>query len=96
MLRAVRALECRDIVLASSDIETYAALRFEIDSWRWAGVPFFVRAGNRLPVTATEVIRRPPPRLFDEPLPPHTSYLRFRLGPDRVSIELLIRALNSA
>ena len=54
---------------AASDIETYAALRFEIDSWRWAGVPFFVRTGKRLPVTATEVMatfRRPPQRLFDE------------------------------
>ncbi len=76
---------------ANSDIETYAALRFEIDSWRWAGVPFFVRAGKRLPVTATEVMatfRRPPQRLFDETLPPRANYLRFRLGPDRMAIAL--------
>ena len=76
---------------AASDIETYAALRFEIDSWRWAGVPFFVRTGKRLPVTATEVMatfRKPPQRLFDEPLPPRANYLRFRLGPDRVAIAL--------
>jgi glucose-6-phosphate 1-dehydrogenase len=76
---------------AASDIETYAALRFEIDSWRWAGVPFFVRTGKRLPVTATEVMatfRRPPQRLFDESLPPRANYLRFRLGPDRVAIAL--------
>jgi glucose-6-phosphate 1-dehydrogenase len=76
---------------AASDIETYAALRFEIDSWRWAGVPFFVRTGKRLPVTATEVMatfRRPPQRLFDEPLPPRANYLRFRLGPDRMAIAL--------
>jgi glucose-6-phosphate 1-dehydrogenase len=75
----------------ASDIETYAALRFEIDSWRWAGVPFFVRTGKRLPVTATEVMatfRRPPQRLFDESLPPRANYLRFRLGPDRVAIAL--------
>jgi len=80
-----------DGVAASSDVETYAALRFEIDSWRWAGVPFFVRTGKRLPVTATEVMatfRRPPQRMFDEPLPPRANYLRFRLGPDRVSIAL--------
>ena len=80
-----------DGVSTSSDVETYAALRFEIDSWRWAGVPFFVRTGKRLPVTATEVLatfRRPPQRLFDEPLPPRTNYLRFRLGPDRVAIAL--------
>ena len=80
-----------DGVAASSDVETYAALRFEIDSWRWAGVPFFVRTGKRLPVTATEVMatfRRPPQRMFDEPLPQRANYLRFRLGPDRVSIAL--------
>jgi glucose-6-phosphate 1-dehydrogenase len=76
---------------ANSDVETYAALRFDIDSWRWAGVPFFVRAGKRLPVTATEVMatfRHPPQRLFDESLPPRANYLRFRLGPDRVAIAL--------
>jgi glucose-6-phosphate 1-dehydrogenase len=104
VLRAVLHPERRDVVrgqyegyrseagvAGSSDVETYAALRFEIDSWRWAGVPFFVRTGKRLPVTATEVIatfRRPPQRLFDEPLPPRGNYLRFRLGPDRVAIAL--------
>jgi glucose-6-phosphate 1-dehydrogenase len=104
VLRAVQHLERRDIVrgqyqgyrdedgvAASSDVETYAALRFDVDSWRWAGVPFFVRTGKRLPVTATEVLatfRRPPQRLFDEPVPPRANYLRFRLGPDRVSIAL--------
>ena len=80
-----------DGVQAGSDVETYAALRFDIDSWRWAGVPFFVRTGKRLPVTATEVMatfRRPPQRLFDEPLPARANYLRFRLGPDRVAIAL--------
>ena len=104
VLRAVPHPERRDIVrgqyagyrgedgvAANSDVETYAALRFELDSWRWADVPFFVRTGKRLPVTATEVMatfRRPPQRLFDEPLPPRTNYLRFRLGPDRVAIAL--------
>ncbi len=46
-----------------SDVETFAALRLEIDSWRWAGVPFLIRAGKRLPITATEVfvkLRKPP------------------------------------
>ena len=104
VLRAVRHPERRGIVrgqyegyrtedgvAARSDVETFAALRFDIDSWRWADVPFFVRTGKRLPVTATEVMatfRRPPQRLFDEPLPPRTNYLRFRLGPDRVAIAL--------
>jgi glucose-6-phosphate 1-dehydrogenase len=104
VLRAVRPPERRSIVRGqyegyrdedgvdrSSDVETYAALRFEIDSWRWADVPFFVRTGKRLPVTATEVMatfRRPPQRLFDESLPVRANYLRFRLGPDRVAIAL--------
>ena len=107
VLRAIQHPERRDIVRgqyagyrsedgvnASSDAETYAALRFEINSWRWAGVPFFIRTGKRMPVTATEVMatfRRPPQRLFDEPLPPRTNYLRFRLGPDRVAIALGVR-----
>jgi len=80
-----------DGVSVHSDIETFAALRFDLDSWRWADVPFFVRTGKRLPVTATEVMatfRRPPQRLFDERVPPRFNYLRFRLGPDRVAIAL--------
>jgi len=80
-----------DGVAANSDVETFAALRFDIDSWRWAGVPFFVRTGKRLPVTATEVMatfKHPPQQLFDEPLPLRANHLRFRLGPDRVAIAL--------
>jgi glucose-6-phosphate 1-dehydrogenase len=54
-----------DGVAATSTTETYAALRLEIDNWRWAGVPFFIRTGKRLPVTQTElrVVFRHPPRL---------------------------------
>ena len=80
-----------DGVAPNSDVETYAALRFDIDSWRWAGVPFFVRSGKRLPVTATEVMatfRQPPQQLFDQGLPARPNYLRFRLGPDRIAIAL--------
>jgi glucose-6-phosphate 1-dehydrogenase len=107
VLRAIRAPSRRDIVrgqydgylaedgiASASDIETYAALRFEIDSWRWAGVPFFIRTGKKLATTATEVLtvlRPPPQRLFDESVPPHANYLRFRLGPDRVAIALGVR-----
>src|ERR1700690_409435 len=50
-------------VAPNSDVETFAALRLEVDSWRWAGVPFLIRAGKCLPVTATEVfvkLRKPP------------------------------------
>ncbi len=78
-----------------SDVETYVALRLLVDSWRWADVPFFIRAGKSLALTATEVLvsfKRPPQRLFEEPIPAHSNYLRFRLGPDRVSIGLGARA----
>ena len=78
-----------------SDVETYVALRLAIDSWRWSDVPFFIRTGKAMATTGTEVLatfRRPPQRLFDEPVPPHTNYLRFRLGPDRISIGLGARA----
>ena len=111
VLRAIRHPDRRDIVRGqyegyrsedgvspNSDAETYAALRFEIDSWRWADVPFFIRTGKRMPVTATEVIatfRRPPQRLFDETLPPRANYLRFRLGPDRIAIALGVRTKDA-
>ena len=68
-------------VKPDSEIETYAALRLEINSWRWAGVPFLIRAGKCLPVTATEVLvklRQPPLGALE----PGSNYLRFRLGPD--------------
>jgi glucose-6-phosphate 1-dehydrogenase len=69
-----------------SDVETYAAAKFHINSWRWEGVPFVVRAGKELPVTCTEVmvaLHRPPQRVFAEfeALPRDTNYLRFRLSP---------------
>ena len=65
-----------------SDVETFASLRLEIDSWRWAGVPFLIRAGKRLPVTATEVyvkLRKPP---LSKMGGDGRNYFRFRLGPD--------------
>jgi glucose-6-phosphate 1-dehydrogenase len=69
-----------------SQVETYVALRLDIDSLRWAGVPFFIRAGKRLPVTATEAIvefRRQPSLPFDDTTrAPDPNRLRFRLGPD--------------
>jgi len=72
-------------VSSDSMVETYAAMRLNIDSWRWAGVPFFIRAGKCLPVTATEVLvdfHRPPHMVFPEPVPANTNYVRFRLGPE--------------
>src|SRR5262245_51377594 len=72
-----------DGVAPDSNIETFAALRVDVDDWRWANVPFYIRAGKHLPVTATEVLvrlRRPPLALFGEPCAA-ANYLRFRLGP---------------
>jgi glucose-6-phosphate 1-dehydrogenase len=76
-------------VAADSEVETYAALELRLNSWRWQGVPFFVRTGKCLPVTATEVmviLKAPPQQVFDEPVPPQSNYFRFRLGPDQVAI----------
>ena len=73
-------------VAAGSAVETFAALRLEIDSWRWAGVPFFVRAGKGLAVTALEAVveLHAPPRLLFSPqgCQPRPNFLRFRLGAD--------------
>jgi glucose-6-phosphate 1-dehydrogenase len=72
-------------VAPDSRVETYAALALHIDSWRWSGVPFYMRAGKRLPVTATEVmveLRAPPARVFGDLGPEQPNHLRFRVGPD--------------
>jgi glucose-6-phosphate 1-dehydrogenase len=82
-------------VAQDSDTETFAALRLHLDSWRWAGVPFFIRAGKRMAVTATEVLvelKRPPQQVFAEPRPGRPNHVRFRLGPDRVAIGIGVRA----
>jgi glucose-6-phosphate 1-dehydrogenase len=74
-------------VSKESFIGTYAALRLWIDSWRWEGVPFFVRAGKSLAKTVTEVsiqFKKPPPVVFSEPPPPEGNTVRFRLSPDVV------------
>jgi glucose-6-phosphate 1-dehydrogenase len=72
-------------VAADSQVETYAALRLEIESWRWSGVPFYIRSGKRMAVNATEVVvdmRPPPSQIFDDLPWRRPNYLRFRLGPD--------------
>lgn len=72
-------------VAKDSTVETFVALRMEINNWRWQGVPFFIRAGKCLPVTRTEVVARLrcPPAIADGERPP-VNHLRFRLGPDFV------------
>jgi glucose-6-phosphate 1-dehydrogenase len=97
VLKSIRALGPEDVVRGQfrgyrnergvaphSDVETFAAVRLYIDSWRWHGVPFFIRAGKSLPVTCTEVIMRlrQPPVLFESALP-LPNYMRFRIMPDQ-------------
>jgi glucose-6-phosphate 1-dehydrogenase len=74
-------------VAEDSRVETFAALRLSINSWRWAGVPFYIRAGKCLPITATEVIvqfKRPPLSVFDGIDQASANTMRFRLGPEVV------------
>jgi glucose-6-phosphate 1-dehydrogenase len=98
VLRAVRPLTAAQVVRGQyigyrkepgvapdSNVETYAALALSIDSWRWSGVPFYLRAGKRLPVTATEVVvelRPPPANIFGDLGPEQPNHVRFRVGPD--------------
>lgn len=82
-------------VAPQSRVETYAALELRLNTWRWQGVPFFLRAGKCLPVNATEVVvmlKAPPQQVFEEPIPPQSNYFRFRLGPDQVSIAIGARS----
>jgi glucose-6-phosphate 1-dehydrogenase len=84
-----RGYRKEDGVAPDSNVETYAALRLDIDSWRWAGVPFYLRSGKLLHTTATEVVatlKRPPHDVFPGNDAP--NYVRFRLGPDRIAIAL--------
>jgi glucose-6-phosphate 1-dehydrogenase len=74
-------------VAAQSQVETFAALRLHIDTWRWADVPFYIRAGKCLPVTATEVrvtLRAPPLDIFDPDNSLPANYFRLRLSPEVV------------
>jgi glucose-6-phosphate 1-dehydrogenase len=95
VLRAVPALPPAEVVRGqfrgytkekgvapNSQVETFVALRMHINSWRWQGVPVYVRAGKCLPVTCTEVfvrLRRPPPVYAKAPPP---NYFRFRVSPN--------------
>ena len=85
-------------VAPESQVETFAALRLLVDNWRWANVPFHIRAGKNLPVTATEVLvrlKQPPHVVFKNVRPGPGNYFRFRLSPDIV-IALGAAALHDA
>ncbi|HLH69181.1 MAG TPA: glucose-6-phosphate dehydrogenase [Candidatus Dormibacteraeota bacterium] len=108
VFRAMQPLSRRDLVRGQfqgyreepgvapdSDVETFCALRLHLHSWRWHGVPFYLRAGKRLPVTATEVLvefKRPPAQVFPDAWQPagRGNYLRFQIAP-RSSIALAAR-----
>ena len=101
VLKAIPALDERNVVRGqfrgyldetgvapNSKVETFAALRLEVNSWRWQGVPFYIRAGKSLPVSCTEIVcrlRKPPTEIPADVL--HSNYLRFRISPD-VSIAM--------
>jgi glucose-6-phosphate 1-dehydrogenase len=107
VLRTIRPMSIDDMVRGQyrgyrdepgvskdSYMGTYAAIRFAVDSWRWEGVPFYVRAGKSLAMTCTEVIvelKRAPQVVFKEPPPATGNYVRFRLSP-KVVIALGARA----
>ncbi|HMF96605.1 MAG TPA: glucose-6-phosphate dehydrogenase [Vicinamibacterales bacterium] len=79
-------------VAKDSFMATYAALRLHVDSWRWAGVPFYVRAGKALAKTVTEVMIEfncPPQVVFPEPKPARGNHVRFRLSP---AVEIAVGA----
>ena len=95
VLKSIPALEAGDIVrgqfrgyreeggvAANSQVETFAAVRLRINSWRWQGVPFYIRAGKCLPVTCTEVVirLRQPPTVYPTAVP-RANYFRFRIVP---------------
>jgi glucose-6-phosphate 1-dehydrogenase len=100
VFRAMRPLKRNDLVRGqyagyrkeqgvakNSDVETFCAMRLFIDSWRWEGVPWYLRSGKYLAETATEVLvelKPPPQRLFADSAPPTgpANYLRFRVSPD--------------
>jgi len=96
VLKSVQTLSPEDLILGQFDgyhdeagvkpdskVETFAALRLHINSWRWRDVPFYIRTGKSLPLTATEVVTTfcQTPPVFAEEVPPQ-NYVRFRLGPE--------------
>jgi glucose-6-phosphate 1-dehydrogenase len=97
ILKAMRPLDPADVVRGQyqgyrqedgvapdSQVETFAAVKLFIDTWRWADVPFYIRAGKELPLTATEILvqlKNPPQVTFQEVEPPRSNYVRFRISP---------------
>ena len=103
LFRAMRPLDPKEVVRgqfkgyrqvdgvsAKSEVETFVALCLHIDTWRWAGVPFYIRAGKNLPITTTQVMvdmKAPPLSIFDEITVHQSNYFRFRLSPEVIIAE---------
>jgi glucose-6-phosphate 1-dehydrogenase len=96
VVKAIPPLDCKKVVrgqfrgyrnekgvAADSQVETFAALQLEMDSWRWKGIPIYIRAGKCLPVTCAEIVLRfrQPPTMFSE-FNLQANYFRFRISPD--------------
>jgi glucose-6-phosphate 1-dehydrogenase len=110
IFRAMRPLDPKEVVRGQfrgyrdengvakdSQVETFAALQLHIDTWRWADVPFYIRAGKNLPITATEVrvtLKRPPLAIFDPSDTMPANYFRLRLSPEVVVGEGALVKLN--
>lgn len=106
LLKAVRPLDPAHVVRGQYDgyhevkgvrpgstVETFFAVHLEIENWRWAGVPIYIRSGKHMQVTASEVVvnfRRPPRETFGEIVPAGSSHVRFTIGPD-VAVGLGLR-----
>ena len=106
LLKAVRPLDPAHIVRGQyggyqsvpgvrpgSTVETFVAVKLFVDTWRWAGVPVYIRAGKLLPVTATELVvhfKRPPRETFDELVPVSSGHVRMRISPE-VNIAMGVR-----
>jgi glucose-6-phosphate 1-dehydrogenase len=111
LLRAIPSLRPDDVVRGQfrgyrnekgvapdSHVETFAAVKLAVNNWRWQGVPFYIRAGKCLPVTATEVLvrfRRPPSPYALAGSPP--NHIRFRIGPDMaIALQTMVKAPGEA
>jgi glucose-6-phosphate 1-dehydrogenase len=109
VLKSIPALRAEDVirgqfrgyrqergVAADSQVETFAAVRLRIESWRWQGVPFYIRTGKCLPVTSTEIVvrLRQPPKVFPTARP-LSNYFRFRIIP-RQTVAFGVTAMDEA
>ena len=92
-----RGYQCEGGVASGSRRETFAALKLEVNTWRWQGVPFYIRAGKQMPITCTEILvrLRRPPDVYPSQKAPEQNYIRLRISPN-VEIALGMMVLKPA